>query len=172
MLGAIRLRPGSFHHHLVARKHKRVQSKRTLLIALSLTAMVDMFAVLVIFLLQSFSASPELIVTKGIELPKAISGGEIREAPVLALVNGELFLDQELIGAVGATLRAPKELMARLKAVREGWQKDYPEKEFPGEINLQADQSIPSTVIGQVMGIVSQAHYYSIQLAVLAKGSK
>lgn len=172
MLGATQLKPGSFNHHLVARKHKQEQSKRTLLVALSLTAMVDMFAVLVIFLLQSFSASPELIVTKGVELPKAISGGEIKQAPVLALVNGELFLDQQLIGAIDATLKAPKELMAKLKTARETWQKDYPDREFPGEINLQADQSIPSTIIGQVMGIVSQAHYYSIQLAVLAKGTR
>lgn len=172
MLGSKVLKPGSFQHHLVARKHKQEQSRRTLLVALSLTAMVDMFAVLVIFLLQSFSASPELIVTKGVELPKAISGGEIKEAPVLALVKDELFLDQQLIGSIAATLKSPKELMAKLKVAREEWQKDYPEKEFPGEINLQADQSIPSSIIGQVMGIVSQAHYYSIQLAVLAKGSK
>ena len=172
MIGSSTLKPGSFQHHLVVRNHKKAQIKKTLLVSLSLTAMVDMFAVLVIFLLQSFSASPELVVTKGVELPKAISGSEIKDAPVLALVKDELFLDQELVGKVRHTLKRPQKLMALLRKAREAWQKTYPEKDFPGEIHLQADQSISSAIIGQVMGIVAQAHYYSIQLAVLAKGTR
>ena len=172
MIGASSLGPGSFQHHLVVRERKQAQAKRTLLVALSLTAMVDMFAVLVIFLLQSFSAAPELVLSKGVELPKAMSGSEIKDAPVLALVGGDLFLDQDLVGPVKETLNRPTKLMARLKAARESWQKLYPDRDFPGEINLQADQSISSAVIGQVMGIVAQAHYYSIQLAVLAKESR
>lgn len=172
MIGGNSLGPGAFHRHLVAFKHKRNQFKRTLLVSLSLTAMVDMFAVLVIFLLQSFSASPELVVTRGVRLPKAVSGAGVKDAPVLSLAEGKLFLDQELIGNMEDSLRKPAELMSRLKKVRESWQKRYPDKEFPGEVNLQADQVLSSAVIGQVMGILAQAHYYSIQLAVLAKGTK
>lgn len=170
MIGANALKPGSFQFYLVACNHKQAQTRRTLMVSLSLTAMVDMFAVLVIFLLQSFSASPELIVTKGVKLPEAISGSEIKDAPVLAVVNHELFLDQELLGTVREILKRPNKLMIRLKAARELWQKNHPEQDFSGEIHLQADQSIPSTIVGQMMGLVSQAHYYSIQLAVLTKG--
>lgn len=170
MIGASVLKPGCFQHHLVARNHKQAQFRKTLLVSLSLTAMVDMFAVLVIFLLQSFSATPELVVIKGVELPQAVSGSELKETPVLALAEGDLFLDQKRVGNLEAVLKRPDELMARLKKVRESWQKTYPDKDFPGELNLQADQSVSSVVIGQIMGIVSQAHYYSIQLAILAKG--
>ena len=172
MIGANALKPGSFQRHLVARNYKQAQFKKTLLVSLSLTAMVDMFAVLVIFLLQSFSAAPELVLIKGVELPQAISGSEIKETPVLAVAEGKLFLDQKLVGELGEILKRPDPLMARLKTVRESWQKTYPDKDFPGELNLQADQSISSVMIGQIMGIVSQAHYYSIQLAILAKGSQ
>ena len=172
MIGANVLKPGSFQHHLVARNYKQAQFKKTLLVSLSLTAMVDMFAVLVIFLLQSFSAAPELVLIKGVELPQAISGSEIKETPVLAIAEGKLFLDQKLVGNLGDVLKNPTDLMARLKTVRESWQKTYPDKDFPGELNLQADRNISSVMIGQIMGIVSQAHYYSIQLAILAKGSQ
>ena len=172
MIGANTLKPGSFQHHLVVRSHKQAQFKKTLLVSLSLTAMVDMFAVLVIFLLQSFSATPELVVVKGVELPQAISGSEIKETPVLAISGEDLFLDQKLVGNLKEVLKRPDELMARLKKVRESWQKTHPDKDFPGELNLQADQSISSVMIGQIMGIVSQAHYYSIQLAILAKGGQ
>ena len=172
MIGVSTLKPGSFQHHLVAANHRRVQGKRTLLVALSLTAMVDMFAVLVIFLLQSFSASPELVISKGVKLPEAVSGSQIKDAPLLSLAEEGLFLNQELVGSVRETLKNPDKLMLRLKTTREKWQKDRPDKDFPGEIHLQADRSVPSTTIGRIMGIVSQAHYYSIHLAVLAKGGQ
>ncbi|MCY4643909.1 MAG: biopolymer transporter ExbD [Bacteriovoracales bacterium] len=172
MIGADILKPGSFQHHLVASDHKKAHTKRTLLVSLSLTAMVDMFAVLVIFLLQSFSSSPEVIITKGIELPEAVSGSEMKDAPFLSLAKGQLFLNQELLGSVGDVLKKPNKLMVRLKTARQKWQKDHPEKNFPGEIHFQADRSIPSTTIGNIMGVVSQAHYYSIQLAVLSRDSQ
>ena len=169
MIGAGTLKPGSFQHHLVATNHKQVQAKRTLLAALSLTAMVDMFAVLVIFLLQSFSASPELVIAKGVQLPEAVSGSQIKDAPLLTLAEDGLFLNQELLGSVKEVLKNPDKLMLRLRTAREKWQKDRPHKDFPGEIHFQADRSVPSATIGTIMGIISQAHYYSIQLAVLAK---
>ena len=172
MIGSSTLKPGCFQHHLVARNHKQGQFKKTLLVSLSLTAMVDMFAVLVIFLLQSFSATPELVVIKGVELPQAISGSEVKETPVLAIAEGGLYLDQKRVGDLKDVLKRPDELMKRLKASRESWQRTYPDKEYPAELNLQADLSVSSVIIGQLMGIVSQAHYYSIQLAILAKGSE
>ena len=172
MIGAGSLKPGSFQHHLVATNHKQVQSKRTLLAALSLTAMVDMFAVLVIFLLQSFSASPELVISKGVKLPEAVSGSQIKDAPFLALAEDGLFFNQELLGSVQEVLKNPDKLMLRLSTARKLWQKNRPDKDFPGEIHLQADRSVPSTTIGKIMEIISQAHYYSIQLAVLAKESQ
>ena len=170
MLGAETLRPGSFGQHLIARKHKMAMVKRTLMVALTLTAMVDMFAVLVIFLLQSFSASPELIVTKGVQLPAASTGAEIQDAPVLALVSGEVFLDQKSLGKTEIILRHPKPLMVALRKERESWQKAHPKEDFPGELHLQADRNLRSTLVGRMMGIVSQAHYNSIQLAVLGEG--
>ena len=171
MIGANTLKPGSFQHHLVVRNHKQAQFKKTLLVSLSLTAMVDMFAVLVIFLLQSFSADP-LVVMKGVQLPAAISSSEIKNTPVLAIAEGKLFLDQELVGGLKEVLGRPNELMAKLKRLRESWQKTYPDKDFPGELNLQADKSISSVLVGQIMGLVSQAHYYSIQLSIVAKGNQ
>ena len=53
---------------------------------LQLTSMVDMFTLLVIFLLANFSASGEvLFMSKEIQLPTASHGTEIERAPVVAI---------------------------------------------------------------------------------------
>ena len=68
--------------------------------------MVDMFSMLVVFLLQTFSSSPEILVTKGVELPISTTPSMVREAPVLAMSrDGSLYLDQKLVGVTEAKNR-------------------------------------------------------------------
>ena len=164
--------PGSFQKHLVARQHAKRKTKRTILLALSLTSMVDMFSLLVIFLLQTFSTSPEmLMVSKEVKLPVAQSGVEIVDAPVLALTKEGLFLDQKLIGKVDQVLQNPDGFMERLKSLRELWQKTHPDQKFKGEMNLQAHHEISSAVVAKIMGMLPTQNYDSIQLIVTSGGN-
>lgn len=60
--------------------------KKSVYAGLFLTSMVDMFAIMVIFLLQSFSSEGELIVLPpGLELPKAKNVGTLERAPSLVI---------------------------------------------------------------------------------------
>ncbi len=171
MVGTQTLRPGSFDHHLISRQHAKKKGKRMLLIALSLTSMVDMFSLLVIFLLQTFSTSPEmLMVGKGVTLPSAHSGSEIVDAPILAVTASDIYLDQKKIGATSDILKDPTVLMEKLSGLRELWQKTHPNDTFKGEINFQASKETPSTVVSKVMGMLPSQHYGSIQLVVMAGG--
>ncbi len=171
-VGTQALRPNVFAKHLVARSHSTKKNRRTILAALSLTSMVDMFSLLVIFLLQTFSTSPELLVmTKGVQLPVASSGAEITDAPILAIAQDEIFLDQKSVGTVVDVLKDPKGLLAQLQVFRENWSKAHPNEKFKGEINLQAHKDVPSTVISQIMGVLPSQQYGSIQLIVTSGGS-
>lgn len=164
------LKPGVFEHHLVGRGKSR-GGKRNMLSGLMLTPMVDMFSLLVIFLLQAFSTSPELLVTiKGVTLPSASTGKEIKDAPVLAVAPTGIFLDQKEVGPADTVLRDPTALLKKLNELRKLWIKGNPGKPFPGELTLQAHREIPSTMISQLMAILPSAHYGSIQLAVISGG--
>ena len=170
-VGAQILTPGSFNHHLVARAHRKSAAKKNLIIGLSLTSMVDMFSLLVIFLLQTFAASPELLViAKGVTLPSAVSGYELKDAPVLSLSSAGVYLDQKFVGLTTDLLEDPAPLMNRLGELRSLWQKTHPGQSFKGELNLQADRELPSTVISQFMAMLPSQNYGSIQLAVLSSG--
>jgi biopolymer transport protein ExbD len=168
-VGSSTLVPKTFSKHLVARQHSKKKLKKNILLALSLTSMVDMFSLLVIFLLQTFSTSPEmLMVSKNVVLPTAASGREIVDAPVLSIAQDGIYLDQKLVGNVDAVLKNPDDLMERLKDLRELWQKMHPNEKFKGEMNLQAHRDTPSTVVSQVMGMLPAQNYQSIQLVVMA----
>lgn len=164
------LAPKSFNRHLVNRQQKRKRNRRSMFLALMLTPMVDMFSLLVIFLLQTFSASPELLVTKGVRLPNAVSGRELKDSPILSVSEEGVYLDQKRIGPVAEVLRNPTPLLEKLARLRENWMKAHPAESFRGEITLQADREIPSTTISQVMAMLPSQHYGSIQLAVVSGG--
>ncbi len=171
-VGSQSIAPRTFQKHIIARAHAKRKSRRTILLALSLTSMVDMFSLLVIFLLQTFSTSPEmLMVSKEVRLPTAQSGREILDAPVLAVTKEGLFLDQKLVGPVAEVLQNPDQFMDRLKTMRELWQKTHPEQKFKGELNFQAHREISSVVVAKIMGMLPTQNYDSIQLIVTSGGN-
>jgi biopolymer transport protein ExbD len=172
-LGSQTLGPKDFNRHLVARAHRKGARRRQLLIGLSLTSMVDMFSLLVIFLLQAFSASPELIVlAKDVQLPVASTGAELKDAPVLALSNEKVYLDQKEVGSTLALLRDPQPLLVKLRELRERWMKTHPDESFRGEIHVQADRGLSSATVSQFMGFLPSQNYGSIQLAVIGGSSR
>ena len=166
-IGSTTLAPQTFTKHLVARAHAKASRKKSILVALTLTSMVDMFSLLVIFLLQTFSASPELlVVAQGVTLPTASTGKEIKDAPVISISTAGVYLDQKFVGLTDDLLKDPEELMTQLSGLRTLWQKTHPGQKFPGEINLQAHKEIPSTMVAQFMAMLPSQSFGSIQLVV------
>ncbi len=164
--------PKTFNRHLLRRGQTQKARKRLIIASLSLTSMVDMFSLLVIFLLQSFSTSPELlVVSKGVTLPNASTGVEIKDAPILSVAEDGIYLDQKKVGEVNAVLKDPAELMARLGVLRDRWTVAHPGEKFPGEVNLQADKGLPSIWIARLMAFLPSQHYSSIQLIVMGGNS-
>lgn len=158
-----------FEKHLINRKRKKNWALKAAGFTLMLTSMVDMFSMLVVFLLQTFSSSPEILVTKGVELPNSITPSMVKEAPVLALSrDGNLYLDQKLVGKTADIARKPDELMNKLNVIKKNWANSHTTP-FTGEINLQADREIKSTIVAKIMGILTSGQFQSIELAVVGR---
>lgn len=86
-------RPGQRHrnHNIL----KRRGSKRGVTAILSLTAMVDMFTVLVIFLLQNYNSTGEILyIPKEVVLPKANRVTDLRPAVVVTVSSKEILIDR------------------------------------------------------------------------------
>lgn len=107
-------RPGERHrYHNILSKRK---GKRETTAVLSLTAMVDMFTVLVIFLLQNYNTTGEILyIPKEVTLPKASSTKELKPAHVVTISNKEILLDKEPVATFNDVLAAEDWLIPRLK---------------------------------------------------------
>ncbi len=169
-LAASTVQAKPFEKHLINSKRKGNKTKRGMGFVLMLTSMVDLFSVLVCFLLQTFSNSPEVIITTGLKLPNSTTSAMIREAPVLSLNrNGNVYVGQEVIGPLKELTKNPQPMLQKLEVLRRQWAKTNPTGEFLGQINLQADLDIPSTQVSKIMNILTAGQFSSIQLAVMAQ---
>lgn len=95
------------HHRILGRKG----GKREVVAILSLTAMVDMFTVLVIFLLQNYNSTGAVIfIPKEVTLPKATSIKELKPAVVVTISNKEILVDKTSV-ATFDTVKAQEDWM-------------------------------------------------------------
>lgn len=173
MLGKKALRIGTFHKHLLAAAHKKQKFKRAIVAGLMLTSMVDMFSLLVIFLLQSFSNSPQVMtLNKGVTLPAAISGSMTKDAPVLSISNEEIMLDNKLMGVTVQLIKAPQPLLTELQKLRATWVNTHANEKFNGEVHLQADKNLSASMVSEFMSMLNSQGYFAIHLAVVSGGSR
>ncbi len=145
---------------------------------LNVVSMVDMMTMLVIFLLQQFSATGEvLFLQKDIKLPDAQHGQAIEVAPVVAIsaahvvVTGQKVADVADLEKDGGYLNIPA-LEDRLRDEKKRWdfihQNDPDrDKNWKGDINIQADVKVPFRLVKRVMFSCSQAGYFNINFATL-----
>lgn len=149
------------------RASRKKAHKRFIVASLMLTPMVDMFSLLVIFLLQFFSTAPEFQITPNINLPPSISSMKNDLAIVVSVSKDEVFVDHEKIGPLEDVLKNPGPLSDALLKAREKWAADHPQQTFTGEVNLEADQEVKSTTVSHVMAILNGHHFGAVNLLTL-----
>ncbi|MBS2023880.1 MAG: biopolymer transporter ExbD [Deltaproteobacteria bacterium] len=146
---------------------------------LMLTSLVDMFTIIVIFLIQNFSSSGDILyMSKDIKLPYAVHGVELERAPVISVSGDSVTLDGKQVAATedlskGDVLNVPEleDALREEKRKFEFINANNPDKPFRGLVNVQADKKIPFKVIKRVMFACNQSGFGNITFAAMAKGS-
>ncbi len=78
-----------------------VSTKRDVVAILQLTAMVDMFTVLVVFLLQNYAVTDQILpISEQIILPQAKEVRELKPSHVVILSKGEIRLNEDDLGVL------------------------------------------------------------------------
>jgi len=145
---------------------------------LMLTSLVDMFTIIVIFLIQNFSANGEVLyMSKDIKLPYAVHGAQLERAPVISVSNDAVTVDGKQVAQTddlskGDVLNVP-ELEDALREEKRKYDQIHandPEHPFRGLVNVQCDKKIPFKVIKKVMFACNQSGFGNINFAAMAKG--
>jgi biopolymer transport protein ExbD len=158
----------------VGGKHKSTN------VELNVIPMVDIMTMLTMFLLMQFSATGEvLMMQKDIKLPEASHGQIMDRAPVVAVTTAQILVEGQKIADVQDLERDDfwhiPALEERLRDEKKRW--DYihqadpdREKNWKGDVNIQADVKVPFKIIKRVMYSCNQANYFNLNFATLAAG--
>ena len=151
---------------------------------IQITSMVDMFVILLVFLLKTYSTSPVNITPKdGLRIPEssatqdpvdvvklivAEDGVFVEEKKVLALEKGRVPAseadanDPSFIRSLYTALDERAKLAKSISQVNDSF-------EFDGKVLMQADRDLPYELLQKVMYTSMMAGYADVKLAVAQK---
>ncbi|MDX2479496.1 MAG: biopolymer transporter ExbD [Desulfuromusa sp.] len=160
-----------------SRRIRRMERSRKKLPSLNLTSLMDVFTILVFFLLANSSSSEVLATPKLIELPSSVVEVKPREtvvimvSPETVLVQGEAVIDTPAL-LVSSNDSIP-EITQRLNQLERNIigisTKEIVESK---EITVLADKAIPFLVLKKIMLTCTASGYGKISLAVIRKASQ
>ena len=156
-------------------EHRRIR-KKFVPPKLMLTSMMDMFTIILIFLLFSFSENPEkLKLDQNLELPRSNTEASYNQAVKIVLTKTDLRVEDEPLAAVQNRQivgLSPQNLTAsvlyqRLKAHRDKLPTEGDTTGNASHVLFLCDQSHAFKTINQVIKTAGMAGYPHFQFAVL-----
>jgi len=152
----------------MARHHKRGRGA-----ALNLVSLMDIFTILVFFLLVNSSEVSVLPSTKSIDLPESVAEQKPKETLFIVVSKDELTLQGHPIAKVADVLASPDNLIASLKeelAYQASKSGVAAEVEARREVTILGDRQIPYRLLKKIMVTCNSVNYNNISLAVTKKG--
>ncbi len=155
------------------RRHKRGK-KAT--VALNLVSLMDIFTILVFFLLVNSSNVEVLPNTKDIQLPESIAEEKAKETVVIVISEVDIIVQGTLVAKVKDVLARtgndiPQLRQALLSQNDRVLRKEAQDDIAGREVTIMADKDIPYRLLKKVMATCTQSDYGQISLAVLQRSS-
>ena len=157
-----------------SRRMKRMARNRAKIVKINLTSLMDVFTILVFFLLVNSATTEVLETPKQITLPASVVEEKPRETVVIFISSKEVTVQGESVVLVSEILEWAGQDIApigkRLDEVSENiiGLKTQVAAESQ-EITILADRSVPFNVIKKVMSTCTSRGFARISLAVLQK---
>jgi len=159
-----------------AKRHKVASDPET---NLNLTSMMDMFTIILVFLLKSYSATGKLItIPEGYTLPESLA----ETTPVVAVnvsVDSEHIIVEGEEGAIKVAdvrkgfgppyIIAPLQKALQKKAEQQRMIVEKLGKTFEGEVNIIGDKDVDFDLLIKVMATCGQSYFGKIKLLVAQK---
>ena len=144
-----------------ARRERRRRSSESPVIArLQLTSLIDIFTVLLLFLLKSLVVGGAVVSPfPGVALPPSSSTASFKESPVVVVTKSQIVVDGDAVCPTDEVTQSTElkvtELETALAVVRQKTEslaaRAGSSRKFEGKLILQADETIPFHVLQKVM---------------------
>ena len=139
-----------------------------------LTSLMDIFTVLVLYLIVNQGTGVTLDAPKSVKIPESVVETSPRNSVVMAVSNTDVYIQGELIIKVADVLESKQDYiepvrqeMLRIKELAaERGDKGISES---GEVTILADRGVPFKILKKLMSTSSSAGFDKISLAVNQK---
>lgn len=152
------------------------KARNPTMVDMNLVSLIDVFTILIFFLLSSSGVETLLPSNKALSLPLSTAEKAPRETLVLVVTGDEILVEgrrvagvPEVLAAAGdlvPALQAELSLLAQRQAVR------AENKEAAKAITIVGDKHIPYRLLRKVMVTAAQAGFADVSFAVQQKGSE
>lgn len=157
-----------------SRRVKRMSRNKGKMPGLSLTSLMDVFTILVLYLLVNQGSGADIDPPKTIKIPDSVVETAPRQTIVMTVSDAAVYLQGEPVITIAEVLEskvdyieAVRQEMVRLKelSVEQGGQVAANNT----EVTILADRGVPFKILKKLMSTSSSAGYVKISLAVNQK---
>jgi biopolymer transport protein TolR len=151
------------------RHHKRSRS----LAELNMVSLMDIFTILVFFLLVNSSDVEILPSVKAVKLPESVAEKSPKQTVVIVVNDRDILVQGRKVASVTEVYNSGSEVIAALKSELDYQQSRDASVRKAGatghEITIMGDKAIPYRLLKQIMVTCVRANYDNISLAVMKK---
>jgi biopolymer transport protein ExbD len=158
-----------------ARRMERNHSRSKMEASLNMVSLMDIFTILVFFLLVHSSDVENLPSTKSIKLPESIAEKSPRQTVIVSVSNEDILLQGRKVASVADALSQDGDVIDALRGELEqeaGKRAITAEAASqPRAITIMADKEIPYRLLKKIMITCVRASFENVSLAVLKRDS-
>ena len=159
------------------RRIKRMGRNRVKITKMNLTSLMDVFTILVFFLLVNSGSVEVMEAPKTVKLPESMIEAKPRETVVIYVSPDEVLVQGESVALVADILNdeegTAEPIIARLVELQENVLGPQTAAVAGAqEVTILADRSVPFAVIRRIMSTCTDGGYENVSLAVIQKASK
>lgn len=154
-------------------KRAERKNRNKTMVDLNLVSLIDVFTILIFFLLSNVGGAELLSSPKAVKLPESMSQASPKETVVVVVSGSEILVEGRKVATVAEAMAAPDELIAPLKAELDGVaarQVVRAENRALGRaVTLMGDKDIPYELLRKVMFTAARAGFAEVSFAVRQK---
>ncbi|WP_206202970.1 biopolymer transporter ExbD [Thioalkalivibrio sp. XN8] len=141
---------------------------------LSLVSLMDIFTILVFFLLVNSSDVQQLTTPKSIQMPESMAQQPPRETVVVTVGPESILVQGEVVAMTADVLAADDDLIPGLAAALEqlSARRLRADEGLPPEVTILGDRELPYRLLRKVMVTCTRADYGRVSLAVVQRDAE
>ena len=143
-------------------------------VTLNLVSLMDIFTILVFFLLVNSQQVEVLPNAKDLELPESIAEQKSRETVVIMVTDEQILVQGEVVATVADVMAQEELVIPGLKSALQSQtdrvlRRDAVAEIEDREVTIMGDKALPYRLLKRVMASCTAADYGQISLAVLQR---